>query len=64
MQNPQITPIIVKHHPTPIELMTSCRTDVAPAASAQRTILAAAAAVEDVLGWMSVNKVPRHLYLR
>lgn len=62
IHSPQTAPIRVKHHPTPTDSMRSCRTDVPPAASGQRTIFAAAAAVEDVVGWMSVRRVPRLWY--
>lgn len=52
-------PIRLKHQPGPMASIINCNTAVPPAARAHRTILAAAAAVDELFGWTSVNRVPR-----
>jgi hypothetical protein len=50
---------IVKHQPAPTASMIGCKAAVPPAAIEHLTILADAAAVEDLPGFKSVVRVPQ-----
>jgi glutamate racemase len=54
-----MNPKKVNVHPTPRRSIISCNTASAVAASAQRTMLAEAAAVDDFVGFKSVRRVPK-----
>lgn len=58
-QRAPINPKKVNVHPTPKRSIMSCNTARAVAAKAQRTILAEAEAVDDLVGFKSVRRVPK-----